>query len=67
MCGTYLGGVLYAVAFAVGVNHVGGDWSFDCGGGSFVPQCDVDCVNTNEKLLCARYFVVENVLARAFV
>ena len=67
MCGTCLGGFLRDVAFDVDVMPVGGDWQFNGGGGSFFLQCGtctVDLVHIDDKLLCDRDVVVENVLAR---
>ena len=69
-CGTCLGGLLRDIVFYAGVTPVGDDWPFDGNGESFVPQyCmgTVYCVRTDDKLLCARDVVVENVLKRALV
>ena len=48
----------------------GGDWPFDGGGGSFFLQCGmwtVDCIRIDDKLLCDRDIVLENLLSRAIV
>ena len=61
---------MYDIALSVRVLSVGKDWSFDGDGESFVPQCvtcTIYCVRTNEKLLCARYSIVDIVLACAVV
>ena len=58
------------ISFYVGATPVGGGRSFDGGGGSFILKfgmCTVYCVRTNDKLLCARYFFVDNLLACAVV
>ena len=61
-CGYFCGELLSGVSFDLGVTHVGGDCWFRGGGG-----CSVDCVHNDDKLLCARDVVVENVLTRAVV
>ena len=64
-CVTCLGRLLCDVEFFIGMTHIGNNCPFGGDEGSFFLQCGVctiDFVCTNDQLLCARYFVVENVL-----
>ena len=61
---------MWCVAFDVDVMHIGNDWQFHSDGWLFVLQCGmytVDCLRTNDKLLCVVDVIIKNLLAHDVV